>query len=132
VPAPAPQNLVVVSTPQALSYAAHNPLSLVFTHVLRSRLPFLTGASKRFSTATRLALYRTLELSADDADPYIAQLATLRHDSRPARLPAPPQRIFRANLMLRSMRAFSALTLPAFSAELLALRRAQSVSHAAC
>ncbi|KAH8979652.1 hypothetical protein EDB86DRAFT_3088631 [Lactarius hatsudake] len=44
------------------------PLSFVFAHVSRSWLPILARVSKRFSAAMQLALYGTLDLSADDTD----------------------------------------------------------------
>jgi hypothetical protein len=140
VPAPAPQNLVVVSTPPSLEprsprlirqHARQSPpipLSLVFAHVPRSRLPVLARVSKRFNAASQLALYRTLELSSDDADACIARLAVAPHLAElvtTLELRSYPQSHgasfeLALALALRSMRALSALTLPAFNSELLA------------
>ncbi|KAH9010484.1 hypothetical protein EDB83DRAFT_2322427 [Lactarius deliciosus] len=113
-PPPPPQRTIVTS-PQA--------------HVPRSRLLVLARVSKRFSAAAQLALYRTLELSADDADACIARLAgaphlaalvtTLTLRAYPSAL-GPSFVLLALALALRSMRALSALTLPAFDAELLA------------
>ncbi|KAF8259047.1 hypothetical protein EI94DRAFT_1814100, partial [Lactarius quietus] len=138
-PTPPPQHLVAVSTP--LAYEPRSPrlvrqqarqsppipLSLVFAHVPRSQLPALARVSKRFNAAAQLSLYRTLDLSADDADACIARLAVAPHLAALVTTLA-----LRANphahgasfelalaLALRSMRALSALTLPAFDAELL-------------
>lgn len=55
------------------------PLSLVFAHVPRSRLPVLASVSKPYNATSQLTLYRTLELSADDADTCIAWLAVAPH-----------------------------------------------------
>lgn len=104
------------------------PLSLVLAHVPRSRLPVLARVSKRFSAAAQLALYRTLELSADNADACIARLAGAPHLAElvtTLALRAYPRAhgasfVLALALALRSMRALSALTLPAFDAELLA------------
>ncbi|KAH9062490.1 hypothetical protein EDB83DRAFT_2519992 [Lactarius deliciosus] len=53
----------------------------------RSWLPVLARVSKPFSAAMQVALYRTLDLSADDADACVARLAGAR-PSHCARLPA--------------------------------------------
>ena len=139
-PPPASQRLVVVSTVQAYEPRSPRlvrqqarqsppiPLSLVFAHVPRSQLPALARVSKRFSTAAQLTLYRTLELSADDADACIARLAVAPHLAAlvtTLALRAYPHSHgasfeLALALALRSMRALSALTLPAFDAELLA------------
>ena len=139
VPAHAPQNLVVVPTPQTFEPRSPRlvwqqtcqsppiPLSLVFAHVPRSRLPFLAQVSKRFNAAPQLALYRTLELSTDDSDACIAQLAIAPHLAElvtKLEMRAYPQSHWASfelalALALQSMRALSALTLPAFNAELL-------------
>ncbi|KAH9027815.1 hypothetical protein EDB85DRAFT_93969 [Lactarius pseudohatsudake] len=103
------------------------PLSFVLAHIPRSRLPVLTRLSKRFSAVAQLALYRTLELSADDADACVARLAGALHLTAlvttltlHAYPPAHgPSFVLALALALRSMRALSALTLPAFDAELL-------------
>ncbi|KAH9012410.1 hypothetical protein EDB83DRAFT_2556922 [Lactarius deliciosus] len=79
-------------------------------------------------TSPQLALYRTLELSADDADACIARLAGAPHLAalvttltlRAYPSAHGPSFILALALALRSMRAVSALTLPAFDAELLA------------
>src|SRR5260370_327142 len=66
---PPAQQLVIVSPVQ--SYERRSPwitrqrkhqipLSLIFAHVPRSRLPVLARVSKRFNAAAQLALYRTL------------------------------------------------------------------------
>ncbi|KAH9165319.1 hypothetical protein EDB89DRAFT_1911495 [Lactarius sanguifluus] len=83
------------------------PLSFVLAHVPRSRLPVLARVSKRFSPAAQLALY--------DADACVARLAGTPHL---AALHG-PSFVLALALALRSMRALSALTLPAFDAELL-------------
>ncbi|KAH8977804.1 hypothetical protein EDB92DRAFT_1844491, partial [Lactarius akahatsu] len=96
-------------------------------HVPRSRLPVLARVSKRFSAAAQLALYRTLELSADDADACVARLAGAPHLAalvttltlRAYPSAHGPSFVLALALALRSMRALSALTLPAFDAELL-------------
>ncbi|KAH9165000.1 hypothetical protein EDB89DRAFT_2233663 [Lactarius sanguifluus] len=115
VPAPPPPQRVIVSTPQAFELhsprlarqqarqSAPIPLSLVLAHVPRSRLPVLARVSKRFSAAAQQALYRTRELSADDAGACVT--ASWRTTSRGAPL---------------GSGALSALTLIAFDAELLA------------
>ena len=140
VPAPAPQNLVVVPnsqgceprSPRLVRQQARQsppiPLSLVFAHVPRSRLPVLARVSKRFNAAAQLALYRTLELSDDESDACIARLAVAPHLAElvtTLKLCAYPQSHgasfeLALALALRSMRALSTLTLPAFNAELLA------------
>jgi hypothetical protein len=139
-PPPTPQHFTVPSTlpanePRSPRLARQHsrqsppiPLSLVFAHVPRSRLPVLARVSKRFNAAAQLTLYRTLELSADDADACIARLAVAPHLAAlvtTLELPAYP--VTRGAsfdlalaLALRSMRALSALTLPAFDPELLA------------
>ena len=104
------------------------PLSLIFAHVTRSRLPVLACVSKRFRAAAQLALYRTLELSAVDADACIARLAGAPHLAAlvtTLNLRAYPHAhgasfALALALALHSMRALSALTLPTFDAELLA------------
>ncbi|KAH9058959.1 hypothetical protein EDB83DRAFT_2520711 [Lactarius deliciosus] len=63
------------------------PLSFVLAHVSHFWLPVLARVSKCFSAAMQLAPYRTLDLSADDADTCVARLAGAR-PSRCARLPA--------------------------------------------
>ncbi|KAH9051716.1 hypothetical protein EDB87DRAFT_1733929 [Lactarius vividus] len=103
------------------------PLSFVFAHVPRSRLPVLARVSKRFSAAAQLALYRTLELSSSSADACVARLAGAPHLAALVTTPTlrayPPAHgpsfVLALALALRSMRALSALTLPAFDAELL-------------
>ncbi|KAH9022831.1 hypothetical protein EDB85DRAFT_2151544 [Lactarius pseudohatsudake] len=58
--------------------ACQSPLilfSFVLAHIPCSWLPILTRVSKHFSAAAQLTLYCTLELSADDTDACIAQLA---------------------------------------------------------
>ncbi|KAH8979642.1 hypothetical protein EDB86DRAFT_3248275 [Lactarius hatsudake] len=85
------------------------PLSFVLAHVSRLRLPVLARVSKRFSAAAQLALYRTLKLSADDADACVARLAGAPH--------------FAALVMTLALCVYlpaHVLTLPAFNAELLA------------
>ncbi|KAH9012395.1 hypothetical protein EDB83DRAFT_2321946 [Lactarius deliciosus] len=139
-PPPPPQRTIVTSpqvfeprTPRLARQQARQsppiPLSFVMAHVPRSRLLVLARVSKRFSAAAQLALYRTLELSADDADACIARLAgaphlaalvtTLTLRAYPSAL-GPSFVLLALALALRSMRALSALTLPAFDAELLA------------
>ena len=140
VPAPPPQNLTVVPTVQASEPRSPRlirqqarqsppiPLSLVLPHIPRSRLPFLALVSKRFNSAAQLALYRTLELSAEEADACIARLAISPHLAALVTTlvlrgyPHTHSASFELALALslRSMRALSALTLPAFDAELLA------------
>ena len=140
VPEPAPQNLIVVPNPQGCEPRSPRlvrqqarqsppiPLSLVFAHVPRSQLPVLARVSKRFNAAAQLALYRTLELDADDSDACIARLAVAPHLAElvtTLKLRAYPQSHgasfeLALALALRSMRALSTLTLPAFNAELLA------------
>ncbi|KAH8996039.1 hypothetical protein EDB92DRAFT_1844811, partial [Lactarius akahatsu] len=96
-------------------------------HVPRSRLPVLARVSKRFSAAAQLALYRTLELSADDAGACVARLAGAPHLAalvttltlRAYPSAHGPSFVLALALALRVMRALSALTLPAFDAELL-------------
>ncbi|KAH9012379.1 hypothetical protein EDB83DRAFT_2445419 [Lactarius deliciosus] len=97
------------------------PLSFVFAHVSRSCLPVLARVSKRFSAAMQLVLYRTLDLSADDADTCVARLA----GARPSRCVSTRPRtthliVLVLALALRSMRAPLALTLTTFDANLLA------------
>ncbi|KAH9009077.1 hypothetical protein EDB84DRAFT_1224463 [Lactarius hengduanensis] len=70
-------------------------LSLVLAHVTCSRLLVLARVSKRFSAAAQLALYRTLELSADDADACVAQPAGASHLAAPALRAYPPLRTAR-------------------------------------
>ncbi|KAH9062517.1 hypothetical protein EDB83DRAFT_2315391 [Lactarius deliciosus] len=78
--------------------------------------------------AAQLALYRTLELSVDDADACVAWLAGTPHLAALVTMltlcaypPAHgPSFVLALALALGSMRALSALTLPAFDAELLA------------
>ena len=104
------------------------PLSLIFAHVSRSQLPVLSRVSKRFNAAAQLALYRTLDLSAADADACIARLAGAPHLAAlvtSLALRAYPRAhgasfILALALALHSMSALTALTLPAFDAELLA------------
>ncbi|KAH9014510.1 hypothetical protein EDB84DRAFT_1443803 [Lactarius hengduanensis] len=87
----------------------------------------IVTSPQRFGAAAQLALYRTLELSADDADACVARLAGAPHLAAlvttltlRAYLPAHgPSFVLALALALRSMRALSALTLPAFDAELL-------------
>ncbi|KAH9011361.1 hypothetical protein EDB84DRAFT_1569799 [Lactarius hengduanensis] len=100
VPAPPPPQRIIVSAPQvfeprnpwlARQQARQSPpipLSLVLAHVTCSRLPVLARVSKRFSAAAQLALYRTLELSADDADACVAQPAGASHLAALATTPA--------------------------------------------
>ncbi|KAH9011140.1 hypothetical protein EDB84DRAFT_1054382 [Lactarius hengduanensis] len=137
-PPPPPQRIIVTSpqvfeprTPRLARQKARQsppiPLSFVLAHVPRSRLPVLARVSKRFSAAAQLALYRTLELSADDADACVARLAGAPHlaalvTTLTLRAYPPahgPSFVLALALALRSMRALSALTLPAFDAELL-------------
>ncbi|KAH9054853.1 hypothetical protein EDB87DRAFT_1688740 [Lactarius vividus] len=137
--APPPPKRIIVTTPQefeprsprlARQQARQSPpipLSFVFAHVPRSRLPVLARVSKRFSAAAQLALYRTLELSSSDADACVARLAGAPHlaalvTTLTLRAYPPahgPSFVLALALALRSMRALSALTLPAFDAELL-------------
>ncbi|KAH8986652.1 hypothetical protein EDB86DRAFT_2235236 [Lactarius hatsudake] len=138
-PPPLPQRIIVTSpqvfeprTPRLARQQARQsppiPLSFVMAHVPRSRLPVLARVSKRFSAAAQLALYRTLELSADDADACVARLAGAPHlaalvTTLTLRAYPPahgPSFVLALALALRSMRVLSALTLPAFDAELLA------------
>ncbi|KAH8978111.1 hypothetical protein EDB86DRAFT_3155434 [Lactarius hatsudake] len=138
-PPPPPQRIIVtpphVFEPRSARLARQQarqsspiPLSFVLAHVPRSRLPVLARVSKRFSAAAQLALYRTLELSADDADACVARLAGAPHlaalvTTLTLRAYPPshgPSFVLALALALRSMRALSALTLPAFDAELLA------------
>ncbi|KAH9165331.1 hypothetical protein EDB89DRAFT_1911503 [Lactarius sanguifluus] len=137
-PPPPPQRTIVTSpqvfeprTPRLPRQQARQsppiPLSFVLAHVPRSRLPVLARVSKRFSAAAQLALYRMLELSADDADACVARLAGAPHlaalvTTLTVRAYPPahgPSFVLALALALRSMRALSALTLPAFDAELL-------------
>ncbi|KAH9166155.1 hypothetical protein EDB89DRAFT_2076153 [Lactarius sanguifluus] len=137
-PPPPPQRTIVTSpqvfeprTPRLARQQARQsppiPLSFVLAHVPRSRLPVLARVSKRFSAAAQLALYRMLELSADDADACVARLAGAPHlaalvTTLTVRAYPPahgPSFVLALALALRSMRALSALTLPAFDAELL-------------
>ncbi|KAH9031171.1 hypothetical protein EDB84DRAFT_175319 [Lactarius hengduanensis] len=138
-PLPHPPQRIIVTSPQvfeprtprlARQQARQSPpipLSFVLAHVPRSRLPVLARVSKRFSAAAQLALYRTLELSADDADACVARLAGAPHlaalvTTLTLRAYPPahgPSFVLALALALRSMRALSALTLPAFDAELL-------------
>ncbi|KAH9062501.1 hypothetical protein EDB83DRAFT_2520001 [Lactarius deliciosus] len=99
------------------------PLSFVFAHVSRSCLLVLARVSKCFSAAMQLALYRTLDLSADDADTCIARLAGARLG--PSRCASTRPRtthliVLALALALQSMRALSALTLTTFDANPLA------------
>ncbi|KAH9015286.1 hypothetical protein EDB85DRAFT_2280358 [Lactarius pseudohatsudake] len=137
-PPPPPQRIIVTSpqvfkprTPRLPRQQARQsppiPLSFVMAHVPRSRLPVLARVSKHFSAAAQLVLYRTLELSADDADACVARLAGAPHLAAlvttltPRAYPSThsPSFVLALALALRSMRALSALTLPAFDAELL-------------
>ncbi|KAH9015780.1 hypothetical protein EDB84DRAFT_1567577 [Lactarius hengduanensis] len=119
-PPPPPQRIIARQSPPI-------PLSFVLAHVPRSRLPVLARVSRRFSAAAQLALSRTLELSADDADACVAQLAGAPHlaalvTTLTLRAYPPahgPSFVLALALAVRSMRALSALTLPAFDAELL-------------
>ncbi|KAI9446891.1 hypothetical protein BJY52DRAFT_1370398, partial [Lactarius psammicola] len=103
------------------------PLSLILAHLPHSRLPVLARVSKRFSTTMQLALYCTLNLSADDTDACVARLAGAPHLAALVTTLAlhayPPVHglsfVLALALALRSMRALLALTLPAFDAELL-------------
>ncbi|KAI9433230.1 hypothetical protein H4582DRAFT_2082710 [Lactarius indigo] len=137
-PPPPPQR-IIVTTPQAFEPRSPRlarqqarqsppiPLSFVLAHIPRSRLPILARVSKRFSAAVQLALYRALELTADDADACVARLAGAPHlaalvTTLTLRAYPPahgPSFVLALALALRSMRALSALTLPAFDTELL-------------
>ncbi|KAN0137518.1 hypothetical protein V8E53_004569 [Lactarius tabidus] len=121
-PAPAPQNLVQARQSPPI------PLSLVFAHVPRSPLPVLGQVSKQFNAAAQLALYCTLEPSSDGVDACIARLPVAPHLAElfttleRCSFPHSHGASFELALAvaLRSMRAPSALTLPAFNSELLA------------
>ncbi|KAH9010500.1 hypothetical protein EDB83DRAFT_2680812 [Lactarius deliciosus] len=123
-PPPPPQRIIVTSpqvfeprTPRLARQQARQsppiPLSFVMAHVPRSRLPVLARVSKRFSAAAQLALYRTLELSADDADACVARLAGARDDADVARLPACARPVFRtcAGLLAAAPGTLTHLTL---------------------
>ncbi|KAH9010493.1 hypothetical protein EDB83DRAFT_2680807 [Lactarius deliciosus] len=139
VPPPPPQRIIVtfpqVFEPRSPRLARQQvrqsppiPFSFALAQVPCSRLPVLTHVSKRFSAAAQLALYRTLELSVDDADACVARLAGASHlaalETTLTLLAYPPAHgpsfVLALALALGSMRALSALTLPAFDAELLA------------
>jgi len=92
--APSPQHRVVLSTPetfepytprQARRQARQNPLiplSLIFAHIPRERLPTLARVSRRFCAAAQLVLSRTLEHPATapaKADACMASLAGALH-----------------------------------------------------
>ncbi|KAH9165340.1 hypothetical protein EDB89DRAFT_1911509 [Lactarius sanguifluus] len=78
VPVPLPPQRIIVSTPTG-SRTAQRTAHPTAAHVPCSQLPVLARISKRFSAAAQLALYRTLELSADDADACVAQPAGASH-----------------------------------------------------
>ena len=104
------------------------PLSFILAHIPRSTLPTLALVSRRFCAAAQIALYRTLELSPTDADACVARLAGAPHlaalvsslvlSGYPSAHGASFQ--LALALALRSMRGLTALTLPAFDADLLA------------
>ncbi|KAH9000537.1 hypothetical protein EDB86DRAFT_3135014 [Lactarius hatsudake] len=137
---PRPPQRIIVTSPQvseprtprlARQQACQSPpipLSFVIAHIPRSQLPILARVLKRFSAAAQLALYHTLELSTDDADVCVAQLAGTPHLAALGTtltlctyLPVHgPFFVLALALALHSMRALSTLMLPAFDAELLA------------
>ncbi|KAH9033804.1 hypothetical protein EDB85DRAFT_2144759 [Lactarius pseudohatsudake] len=75
---PPPQRIIVRQIPPI-------PLSFVLAYVPRSRLPVLARISKHFGAAAQLALYRTLELSADDVDACGRVAGWLAHHNRHVR-----------------------------------------------